>query len=204
MAALVMEWWIRANGCAPRLRCAGGRARACLTIVAVAVVTVSGCAQSGSGEDPPVPNWNNPIHGQAETSLAAARLHVPFPVRSLPGFARPWRILDTPGLPSDERIVVLQYRTSAGLVDVYEEKPQVSAGEFRKVIASWVALNGEPGTTGTASAVMVGGKYPGLMTTAADASRSDIRWIQAGVEYTISGPSLTKRACIDLASELAS
>lgn len=200
----MMEWWIRASARAPRLRGVGGRARACLTLAAAAVVTVSGCALSGSGEDPPVPNWNNPIHGRVETSLAAAQLHMPFPVRSLPGFARPWRILYTPGVPSDDRIIVLQYRTSAGLVDVYEEMPQVSAGEFRKVIASWIALNGEPGTTGTASAVMVRGKYPGLMTTAADASRSDIQWIQAGVEYTIRGPSLTKRACIDLASELAS
>jgi hypothetical protein len=181
----------------------GGRAGGFLAVVTAAFVSVSGCARSGSGEQPPVPNWNNPIHGRVETSLTAAQLNMPFRLRSLRGSARLWRILDTPGLPSDERIIVLQYRTSAGLVDVYEETPQVSARAFRKVITSWVGLNGRPGTSGTASAVMVRGKYPGLMTTAADRSRSDIRWIQAGVEYTVRGPSLTKRGCIRLANELA-
>jgi hypothetical protein len=101
-------------------------------------------------------------------------------------------------------VIVLQYRTSSGLVDVYEELPQVGPREFRKVIASWVALNGQPGTSGTATAVMVRGRYPGLMTTTADGSRSDIRWIDAGVEYSIRGQSLTKQACIHFANELAS
>lgn len=194
--------WVKA---APMMKwCVGGRTGACLAAFAVAVATVSGCAQSGSAEDLAAPNLTNPIHGRVEASLAAAQLHMPFRLRSLREFARPWRILDTPGLPPGDRIIVLQYRTSAGLVDVYEETPQVSAGEFKNVIASWVALNGEPGTSGKASAVMVRGKYPGLITTAADGSRSDIRWIQAGVEYLISGPSLTERACVHLASELAS
>jgi len=87
---------------------------------------------------------------------------------------------------------------------VYEETPQVSASEFRKVIASWVGLNGQPGTSGTSADVMVRGKYPALVTTASDGSRSDIRWIEAGIEYLITGPSLAKRAGIHFANELAS
>jgi hypothetical protein len=185
-----------------RARSAAGRAGAGL-VATVALVAVSGCAQPGSGEQPPVPNWNNPIHGQVEASLAAAQSHLPFHIRSLPGFARAGRILDTPDLRPRDRLIVLQYRTSSGLVNVYEETPQVSAGEFRKVIASWVATNGQPGTSGSSTAVMVRGKYPALVTTASDGSRSDIRWIEAGVEYLITGPSLSKLACIHFADELA-
>ncbi len=180
-----------------------GRVCACVAVAAVALVAVSGCAQPGSGEQPPVPNWNNPIHGRVEASLAAAQRHMPFHLRSLPTFPRPRRILDTPALSRDSRLIVLQYRTSSGLVNVYEETPQVSVSGFRKVIASWVGLNGQPGTSGTSAAVMVRGKYPALVTTASDGRRSDIRWIEAGVEYLITGPSLTKRACIHFANELA-
>jgi hypothetical protein len=151
-----------------------------------------------------VPNWNNPIGGRVEASVAAAQLDMPFHIRTLPAFPRPWRILDTRGLPPASRVIVLQYRTSLGLVDVYQETPQVSLREFRKFIASWVGLNGQPGTSGTATAVMVRSRYPALMTTTADGGRSDIRWIEAGVEYSIGGPSLTKRACLQFANELAS
>lgn len=189
---------------AARARSVRARRHGWLVVAAVALVAVGGCAEPGSGEQPPVPNWNNPISGRVEPSLAAAQAHMPFHLRSLPGFERPWRILDTPGFPRDSRMVVLQYWTSSGLVDVYEEVPQVTADEFRKVIASWVGLNGQPGTSGSAAAVAVRGRYRALITTAADRSRSDIRWIEAGVQYTISGPSLTKRACIRFANELAS
>src|SRR6266851_1574346 len=171
---------------AARARYAVGRVGAGL-VATVAFVAVSGCAQPGSGEQPPVPNWNNPIHGQVEASLAAAQVHIPFHIRSLPGFARAGRILDTPDLRPRDRLIVMQYRTSAG-----------------KVIANWVATNGQPGTSGSSTAVMVRGKYPALVTTASDGSRSDIRWIEAGIEYLITGPSLTKRACIHFADELAS
>lgn len=197
----------RCTQASSRAACAlyvGGRVRACLAVATVALVAVSGCAQPGSGEQPPVPNWNNPIGGRVEVSMAAAQLHMPFHLRSLPTFPRSWRILDTPGLPPASRVIVLQYRTSFGLVDVYEETPQVSPGEFRKVIASWVGLNGQPGTSGTATAVMLRGRHPALMTTTADGSRSDIRWIEAGVEYSIRGRTLTKHACIHFANELAS
>jgi hypothetical protein len=194
----------QAGASAARERSVGVRVRACLAAATVALVALSGCSHSGSGEQPPVPNWSNPIGGRAEVSMAAAQLHMPFRLRSLPTFPRPWRIFDTPGLPLASRVIVLQYRTSSGLVDVYEETPQVSPGEFRKVIASWVGSNGQPGTSGTATAVTVRGRYPALMTTTANGSRSDIRWIEAGVEYSIRGQSLTKHACIHFANELAS
>ena len=196
-------WW-RVSAWAVRARYLAGRLGACLVIGTVAFVAVSGCSRSGAGEQPPVPNWSNPIGGRVEASLAAAQVHMPFHVRSLRTFPRPWRILETPGGPRASRIVVLQYRTSSGLVDVYEETLQVSLSEFRKVIASWVALNGQAGTSGTSTAVMLRGKYAALMTTTADGRRSDIRWIQAGVEYTIRGPSLAKQDCLHFANELAS
>ncbi len=98
----------QASARAGRARYAVGRVGACLIAATVAFVAVSGCAQSDSGEQPPVPNWNNPIHGRVEASLAVAQLHMPFHIRSLPRFARPWRILDTPALPRDSRLIVLQ------------------------------------------------------------------------------------------------
>ena len=192
-----------ASVCSARARSVGARFGACLAAAAVALVAVSACQQSGAGEQPPVPNWNDPIGGPVEVSMAAAQMRMPFHLRSLPEFPRPRRIWDTPALPPAIRVIVLQYRTSSGLVDVYEELPQVGPREFRKVIASWVGLNGQPGTSGTATAVMVRGRYPGLMTTTAGANRSDIRWIEAGVEYSIRGPSLTKHACLRFADELA-
>lgn len=194
----------RVTARASHLRAARRRMSVGLAAAAATVAAANGCAQPQAGEQPPVPNWNNPLHGRVEPSLAAAQVHMPCRLRSLPRTAGPARVIDTPGLPPDERIVVLQYRTRGGLVDVYEETPQVSASEFRKVIADWVGLNGQPGSSGTARAFMVQGKYPDLMTTAADRRRSDIRWIQAGVEYTITGPSLTGLACTHLAAALAS
>lgn len=199
-----LDRWRRVSAWAARPRRLPGRLGSCLAVGTVCIAAVSGCSQSGAGEQPPVPNWSNPIGGRVEASLAAARLHMPFHVRPLRTFSRLGRILESPGGPSISRIVVLQYRTSSGLVDVYEETPQVSLSEFRKVIASWVVLNGQAGTSGTSTAVMLRGRYPALMTTTGDGSRSDIRWIEAGVEYLISGPSLTRQDCLHFASELAS
>lgn len=75
--------------------------------------------------------------------------------------------------------------------------------QFRHVIASSVALNGNPSTSGTATGVTVQGRYPALITTTADGSRSEIEWIAAGVDYHVLGPSLSKRACVYLANKLA-
>lgn len=44
--------------------------------------------------------------------------------------------------------------------------------------------------------------YPAMITTTASGSTSDIRWIQAGIEYMIRGPSLTKSDCIRFANAL--
>jgi hypothetical protein len=89
--------------------------------------------------------------------------------------------------------VILQYNTPSGLADVHEEMPQVTVRQFRQVIAQWVALNGDPNTSGTATDVTLHGRYPALMTTTADGSRSEIEWIEARMDYHILGPSLASR-----------
>jgi hypothetical protein len=100
--------------------------------------------------------------------------------------------------------VVLQYKALSGLVDEYEEVPQLTPSQFRGMIKHWVGLNGKPGTDGTTTAAKVGSGYPAMITTTADGETSDIRWVEAGVEYMIRGPSLSKAECIRLASALAS
>ncbi len=96
--------------------------------------------------------------------------------------------------PPGTAIVVLQYREPFGLVDIWEETPQITSRQFRHLITQWVALNGNPGSSGTSTSARVRGRYPALITTTADGRRSGIEWIQAGVEYVIGGPTLTKTA----------
>jgi hypothetical protein len=110
---------------------------------------------------------------------------VPFRIRLFPG-PPPYRILVT--RPPGTAIVVLQYRESFGLVDIWEETPQITSRQFRHLITQWVALNGNPGTSGTSTSVHVRGRYPALLTATADGRRSDIQWIQAGVQNLIRGP----------------
>ena len=191
----------RRRACALRITSRVARASACLAAGALALAATTGCtAQPGAGEQPPVPNWKDP-GGIAVASAAAAQKHVPFRVRLLPG-PPPYRILVT--RPPGTAFVVLQYREPFGLVDIWEETPQITSRQFRHLITQWVALNGNPGTSGTSTSVHVRGRYPALITTTADGRRSDIQWIQAGVEYLIRGPTLTRQDCHRLASQLAS
>ena len=190
----------RRRACALRMKPRVARASGCLA-GALALAAMTACtAQPGAGEQPPVPNWKDP-GGSAVASAAAAQKRVPFRIRLLPG-PQPYRILVTH--PLGTAIVVLQYREPFGLVDIWEETPQITARQFRRVITQWVALTGDPGTSGTGTSVHVRGRYPALITTTADGRPSDIEWIQAGVEYLIRGPTLTRRDCVRLASQLAS
>jgi hypothetical protein len=107
-----------------RVRYRGGGVSVVVTALALAIM--SGCTQPGSGEQPPVPNSKDPIGGVPMASVAAAQRHIPFRVRVMPG-PRPYRILITPRRPRPATIVIFQYRTSFGLVDVYEQTPQVTA-----------------------------------------------------------------------------
>jgi hypothetical protein len=162
---------------------------------------MTGCtAQPGAGAQPPAPDWKDP-GGKPVASAAAAEQRVPFRVH-LPSGPPPYRILVTrqPGTA----IVILQYREPFGLVDIWEEMPQITGRQFRHLISQWVALNGNPGTSGTSTGVHVRGRYPAPITTTANGRRSDIEWIQAGVEYLIRGPTLTRHDCDRLASQLAS
>jgi hypothetical protein len=190
----------RSGAGALRTRPVVARACACLAAGALALTATTGCtAQPGAGEQPPVPNWKNP-GGIAVASAAEAQKHVPFRVRLLPG-PPPYRILVT---RPPTAIVVLQYHEPFGLVDIWEETPQISSRQFRHLITQWVGLDGNPGTSGTSTSVRVRGRYPALITTTADGRRSDIEWIQSGVEYLIRGPRLAKKDCDRLASQLAS
>jgi hypothetical protein len=151
-----------------------------------------------------VPNWQNPIDGIAVSSVQAAQLVVNFPVVAVPGFGDPSAILVTPDTTPADTVVVLQYQTaSSGLIDVYEEATTLSATDFQGVIDSWVAVNGQPGTEGSVTAVTLSDGVPALITTTSDGARSDIRWIQGGVEYTIRGPSLAQKDCTIFANALA-
>jgi hypothetical protein len=147
-------------------------------------------------------NWSNPIGGVAEASVRSAQRKVMFRLRPIPMLSDPFRILLTPDRPRAQRVVVLQYRTSAGLVDEYEEAPELSLPEFHTMIKHWVGLNGKPGTEGTSTAVRLASGYPALITTSPGGGTSDIRWIEGGVEYKVRGPSLTKKECIRLANLL--
>jgi len=173
-----------------------------------ALMALSGCgAASAHGSQDrglpqeATPNWTNPIGG-VEGSMRAAQTRVPFKLHLILGLPRPFRILLTPGRPRDLRVAVLQYNTQWGLVDEYEEIPQLSLRQFRAVISYWVGLNGKTGTEGSTAAVKLVDGSPALMTTSADGGTSDIRWIEAGVEYKIRGPSLTRTECITLANDV--
>jgi len=151
-----------------------------------------------------VPNWQNPIDGNAVSSVQAAQQDVNFPVVALPSLGNPSAILVTPDTTPADTVVVVQYQaTSSGLIDVYEEATTMSAKDFQGVIDSWVAQNGQPGMEGSVTAVTLSNSLPALITTSSDGARSDIRWIQGGVQYTIRGPSLAQNDCTTFANALA-
>jgi hypothetical protein len=186
----------------------GGRVAGAVAAL-VAVVALSGCgaasagrSQAGTLPQEARPNWTNPIGGVNAGSVSAAQSQVPFALHVITGLPAPARILLTAGLPSDLRVVVLQYNTQWGLVDEYEETSQLSPQQFQAVISYWVGLNGQPGTEGSTTAVTLADGSPALITTSADGSTSDIRWIEAGVEYQIRGPSLTSQECATLANDV--
>lgn len=174
-----------------------------------ALMALTGCgaasaggSQAGALPQEATPNWTNPIGGVHEGAMRTAQRQVPFKLHVIGGLPRPFQILLTPGRPRDLRVVVLQYNTQWGLVDEYEETPQLSLRQFRAVIRYWVGLNGKPGTAGSTTAVKLADGSPALITTSADGATSDIRWIEAGVEYKVRGPSLTKKVCVTLANEV--
>lgn len=161
---------------------------------------------SGPAELPQLatPYWPNPIHGVAVASISEAQRQVPFKITRIPTLPEPYRVLLNPGRPAHARVVVLQYRTSYGLVDEYEYLPEISMRGFRAFIKHWVALNGKKSTEGTMTDVRLTGGYHAALTTAANNRTSDIQWIEPGVEYMIIGPSLTRRDCVTLANLQAS
>jgi hypothetical protein len=181
-----------------------------------ALICLTGCGHhqtsSGvhaSGEAASLPqanpmNWANPILGEVQETLPQAQASVPFRLTAIPSLPSPRRIFVTPGRSRSMTVIVLQYMTPQGLVNEYEELPQLTQSQFNHMISYWVALNGKPGTEGTSTAVTLDGKYAGLVTTNASGSTSDIRWVEAGVEYKIRGPSLTERYCVLMADRLAS
>jgi len=173
----------------------------------VGLLSLSGCGHAvapgnSRAELPqlPMPHWANPIAGVTVASIGMAQHQVPFKLSTIPGLPKPYRILLTPGRPANARVVVLQYRTSHGLVDEYEELPEVSMRQFQTVIKSWVGLNGKKGTEGTVTAIRLTGGVPAALFTAANDRTSSIRWIEPGVEYMIMGPRLTKRDCVRMAN----
>jgi hypothetical protein len=173
-----------------------------LTAAVVLALAVSGCLP-GAGEQLPPPDWQNPAGGIPVASATAAQRQVQFRIHLMPG-RPPSRILLI-GLDSAApAVVVLQYGTSFGLVDVFEQKAQLTVRQFRHVIDWWVGRNNNPGTSGTAASVRLRGKYQALMTTTADGSRSAISWIEAGVKYLIEGPAVDQQDCVRLARQLAS
>jgi hypothetical protein len=147
--------------------------------------------------------WQNPIGGVTVSSLTAAAQYVNFPLIAMPGLGNPSTILVTPNQAPADTVVVVQYQnSSSGLINVYEETTSMSSTDFQNMIDSWVAVNGKPETEGSLTAVTLNNKLPALITTTADGSNSDIRWIQGGVEYTIDGPSVTQQACVTFANAL--
>jgi hypothetical protein len=156
-------------------------------------------------EQPRLPDWAQPIsHGVAVPSVSAAQRRVSFRVTTLPPAAHLHRVLvSSPGTPAALALVVLQYRTTSGLVDVYEETAQLTPAQFRRLIQWWVSRNGKPCTVGTASSAMLDHKYPAFISTSSDKRRSAIMWSEAGVQYSIQGPAITKQICIRLGNELA-
>jgi len=179
-----------------------------VTLAIATLTVISGCGgttangvQAGRLPQEASSNWANPIGG-VQRSLMTAQQQLPFKLHVILSLPRPYRILLTPGRPSALRVVVLQYRTRWGLVDEYEETPQVSPQQFRAVIKYWVGLNGAPGTEGTIKSVRLADGSAALMTTSADGGTSDIRWIEAGVEYKIRGPFLSQKQCVALANDI--
>lgn len=166
----------------------------------------NGTPAHGGTSLPPIeePDWNNPIQGTA-TSLAAAQQQVPFHITQFAGGMRPYRILvSTEAEPKSLRVAVLQYRTGSGVVDVFEQEASITAAEFQDFINWWVAQNGKPDTLGSESSALLNQRYPALVTVAPGGRRAAIMWLEAGVKYSIQGPSIDKQNAVRLGNLLAS
>ncbi len=170
----------------------------------VAGVLVTGCATSPMADRPvgqqPDVDWSNPAHGVPVASMVAAQSLSPFPLHEPGGgLGTPQSIFVT-GSGGPSPVFVFVYGTSRyGLVDVYEELPDVPPAEYDAANQRLLAYNGLPSTHGSSRIVSIRGGCQALMTVSEDGSRADIRWLEGGVEYYVRGPSLSTAVAIQVA-----
>lgn len=173
-------------------------ARALAVTAVLAALAVTGCSQQDLAPSKSAANWLDPLNGVPVASVAAAQHRAGFRLR-LPRGMRPDQVLITPGVPAAYRVVILVYRTRFGLADVFEQRGQLTQRQFRQTIRRVVAVSISEGMRGTQTAVTLRGRVPALITTSDAGRLSLIEWFEAGMRYTISGPSLSKRDCVVLA-----
>ena len=188
-----------AAGAPSRYVHSGWRAARTLAATAVlAALAVTGCSQQDLAPTKSTANWLDPLNGVPVASVAAARHRAGFSLRLLRGM-RPDQVLITPGVPAAYRVVILVYRTRFGLADVFEQRGQLTQRQFRQAIRRVVAVSISEGIRGTETAVTLRGRVPALITTSDAGRLARIEWFEAGLRYSISGPSLSKRDCVILA-----
>jgi hypothetical protein len=73
----------------------------------------------------PVKKQSSENHKMSNTEweICGSTLTCPWQLQVIPTLPKPYRILLTPGRSPADSVVVLQYRTSSGLVNEYEETP---------------------------------------------------------------------------------
>jgi hypothetical protein len=113
-------------------------------------------------------------------------------------------INDPSRVPRGSRaIAVLFEAPQYGHVNVVQEPAGLPRAEYDSENRALLAENGSPLTHGSVSVVIVRDDKQALITTAENGGLSDIFWMEhAGVEISISGPSLDATDCVHIANRI--
>jgi hypothetical protein len=113
-------------------------------------------------------------------------------------------ISDPRMLRLESRAVAAEFETPPyGQVNVVEEPMRLPRAEYDAENRGLLAENGSPLMHGSVSVVTIRDDKQALITTAEDGDTSDIFWMEhAGVEISISGPSLDARDCMHIANRI--
>lgn len=151
--------------------------------------------------NPPPLDWQNPLGGTKAGSVSDAQSDVPFTVFRPEGLGaeNAIRVSVAPDDPKVGAVVFTYSGPPYGLMYVEEATPQLTAAQWDESNRALVASIGDPGVHGSAKIVTIRNGIQALITTSADGTQSDIRWLEKGYEMTVRGQTLSAADCVAIA-----
>jgi hypothetical protein len=145
-------------------------------------------------------DWDQPItFGVPLVSLEGAQSSLPFSPRMPDGLGAPEKMFITANtVPEDGRAIAFEFRTQAyGRVLVVERLPDVPEGTYNEANRELVASN-----TGSSvlEIVFIREGTEALVVTSAEGRSAGIYWLEAPIEFWITGEDLIRGQVLEIAN----